>query len=104
MSNDNEGKKVPTAYVTKWATTVGIMTVNDGEVYTSGSSTNYLTKRGKSSYSLFVAPAHWTTSKEEAETRYRKALRKAADAAHKKHAALVAAINAPPKYAKEDES
>lgn len=90
----SERKTAPVAYVTKWATTQGILVVKDAEMFEE-----YLSKGTW----LFVSPRHWTTDKAEAETRYRAALLKASQAAFKKHAAIVAAINAPPKYT-EDES
>lgn len=89
-----ERKRVPLAYVTKWAQTKGILVVKDGEVY---AEEKYLTKGSF----LFVRARDWTTDKAVAEERYRAALLKASEAAFKKHKALVDAINAPPKYTEE---
>jgi hypothetical protein len=95
----SERRKVPVAYVTKWATTRGILVVKGADGWTTDGE-EYLTGR-ESGSGLFVAPAHWTEDKDKAELRYRAVLLKASQAAFKKHKALVAAINAPPKYTEE---
>lgn len=92
----SDSKVVSVAYVTKWATTRGILVVRGAEEHTSDDGTKYLTKR-----MMFVSPKHWTTDKAEAEERYRSELIRAERAALKRHKAAVAAINAPPKYSEE---
>lgn len=89
-----ERKTVPLAYVTKWAATRGIVVVKGGHEAEGGYFDN--------GPWMFVSPSQWTTDRAEAEARYRAALLRASQAAFKKHSALVAAINAPPKY-EEDE-
>lgn len=87
-------RKVPLAYVTKWAATKGILVVRDAETYSEG---KYLTKGA-----LFVWPKDWTEDKEYAEERYRAALKRKAAAALAQVGRLEAAALATPKYEEFD--
>lgn len=91
-----ERRKVPVAYVTKWATTRGILVVRGAETYET-----YLTKKDPGVH-LFVGAKQWTEDKDEAETRYRAALKKAHVSAVKKAASLKGRMSTAPVY--EDES
>lgn len=87
----NAGQVVAVAYVTRWATTRGILVVRQAR--RSDSFPDCLRHGG-----ALIQPSQWTTDRAEAETRYRAALMKAERAAFRKHVELVQAINAPPKY------
>jgi hypothetical protein len=86
MAND---KRIPIAYVTKWATTRGILVIRDGGVSEGG----YL-------YCGFISvpQSHWTEDRAVAEGRWRKAMQKAADLAQKKADRLRSAVALSPKY------
>ena len=96
----SDSKTVPVAYVTKWATTRGILVVRGAEEYKADFGAVYLSRDD----GLFVGPKQWTTDKAEAEERYRKALKRARDSALKKAQALRSAIEAPPKYSEESDT
>jgi hypothetical protein len=81
------------AYVTKWATTRGIIVVRNAETTDSGALSKGF---------LWAGPNHWTTDRVTAEGRWRKAMQKAADLAQKKADRLRRAVALAPKY--EDKS
>lgn len=90
----DEAKKVPIAYVTKWATTAGILVVRDAETYADG----WLgSRRSSFAHSIFVGPKHWTTDRGIAEERWGEAIRKAIKAAERKVAKLKSDAAAGPK-------
>jgi hypothetical protein len=89
-----ERKKVPLAYVTRWAATRGIEVVRDGQC--SEMFPDHFRWNGS-----LIHPNHWTTDKAEAEKRYRAALTRAYQSSMRKAKTLKAAINAPPKYTEE---
>lgn len=84
--------KTPTvslAYVTKWATTRGIVVVRDADL-----TERLAIWKG----SIYVPSAHWTRDRDEAERRWRDAVKKAAILAQKKADRLSAMANGAPKY------
>ena len=82
---------VPVAYVTKYATTAGILVVRGAE--RSGMFPERLwLNHGH------ILPSDWTEDKAEAEMRWHAALLKAAAQAEKKAARLRAAASHAPKY------
>lgn len=82
-------RKVPVAYVTKYAETRGILVVKDAEISEGGYCyTGFLS----------VPPKEWTEDKDIAEDRYRAALRRALNSAEEKVKRIQAALDAPPKY------
>lgn len=89
----SERRTIPVAYVTKWATTVGIRVVRGAEVTERGA----LFARG----GLYVTPNHWTEDKAEAEARYRALFDAARQSAEKKVRKLEALYKAAPKYTEE---
>lgn len=86
----NDRKTIPIAYVTKWATTRGIIIVRDAEVTEHGAL------YGRNC--LYVPASQWTEDKEEAVDRWHASLLKAAASAEKKADALRAAASFTPKY------
>lgn len=90
-------RKVPVAYVTKYAETRGIVVVRDAEETEGGA----LSAGDFSGSSLWVAKGHWTEDKAIAEERYRAALRRALNSAEEKVRRIQAALDAPPKYEEE---
>jgi hypothetical protein len=65
---------VPVAYVTKWALTRGVLVVR-GASLMLGADHNFANDYLKKGH-LFVGRKHWTENREEAVTRWRKALEK----------------------------
>lgn len=86
-------RKVPVAYVTKYAETRGVVIVRDGETADNG---RYLSKG-----CLFVNPKDWTEDKAIAEERYRAALKRTLNSAEEKVKRIRAALDAAPKYESE---
>lgn len=75
----SQRRTVPVAYVTKWATTRGIVVVRDAEITDGG---YYWTG------SLCIPSSQWTEDRAEAERRWRKAMEKERARLVKKQAAL----------------
>jgi hypothetical protein len=86
----SERQTIPIAYVTKWATTVGIRIIRDGEVTPLGA----IMKVG----GLYATKNDWTEDKVEAESRYRVMIDSARKAAQRKVEKLAALYRAAPKY------
>lgn len=82
---------VPVAYVTKWATTAGIITAKRHE--TSESFPDCLRFEGS-----LMRPSEWTEDKALAEERWRHAMKKAHEATVKKAERLAEQILAGPKW------
>lgn len=81
---------VPVAYVTRWATTVGIRVIRGAEETASGALYR--------NNSFYVIRNEWTEDKSEAEARYRAKIDAARHSAERKAKKLEALYKAPPKY------
>lgn len=84
-------RTVPVAYVTKWATTRGIVVVRDAE--RSESFPECLILRVG-----FMHQREWTEDRAEAERRWRKAMEKERARLVKKQAALAQALKDGPRW------
>ena len=91
----SESRIVPVAYVTKWATTVGIRVVRGAEAVGSGA---LYKKSADGVPSIYVSRSDWTEDKAEAEARYRAKIDAARQSAERKARKLEALYKAPPKY------
>lgn len=90
-----ERRIVPVAYVTKWATTVGIRIVRDAMPVRSGA----LYKESDGGVpSIYVPEKDWTEDKAEAEARYRAKVDAARQSAERKAKKMEALYKAAPKY------
>lgn len=89
----NAGQLVAVAYVTKWATTRGIVVVRQAETHTSASGVVYLCHGAG-----LIEPKAWTTDKAEAEKRWDAAMWKAHNAAKAKADRLAKQVFQGPKY------
>jgi hypothetical protein len=86
-----EKKTVPVAYVTKWATTAGILVLRDVELSDVAPGSLWHLHG-------HIRPSDWTEDRVTAEGRWRQAMAKTADAAEKKAKRLRAAAALAPKY------
>lgn len=92
----SEHRDVPVAYVTKWATTRGILVVKGAETHVGQNGAVYLTKGA-----LFVDARHWTEDKDEAERRYAAALKRRERALGENLKAIRQAISDGSRYTEE---
>lgn len=83
-------RKVPVAYVTKYAGTRGVVVVRDAYTDEDG---RYLVKR-----LLVISPNDWTEDKSIAEELHRADLKRELNSFEEKVNRIQAALDAPPKY------